>query len=1090
MRSEIFLTEESIKNRCRAQATYNQGLADFRKGSVQEIRKLQGGRIYECMVREQNKVFKQGFEFNKHGILERTKCDCEEFSQTPGHCRHAVAALLAIREQILSGDRGDTDSQAAIDQIMENWQHFQQIGTAPTRKYLRVEWTFIYERSPYRQGRQYYISMKIGDERTYIVPAIDVLLDAIRDEQVLTFTSKFSYLPNEHTFHGKDLQVIQILQEIRELSRLVGESSNPHGRSIFRDKKVALTPAFAMRFLKTMQGEFISVELPDRKLDKVPVFAADLPIQFTLSKQENLELWAEYYGNILSLFDTNECFIYNDMIYLVTEYQQSVIKSLQLVFGKNRTRSIIVPQEHQEQFVSNMLHFVAKKSKVRIEDRLQEQLNQQPLIVKAYLDYHERTLYCELQFHYGEIAINPYEEAVSNPYQAENVTQSENSVITVRDLQRERHICQLFDEWQFQHVDAQMCLSDEQQLFTFIVEKMPILHEHAQVYCTDAFQVIEKTKSPKVRGKFHVNKSMNMFEVSFDTSGIAAEDLAGVLSAIQQKKRFYRLQDGAFISLLTGENGDLERIAHVIDMLHLDKRELMQGSVQLPLYKALLVDDVDQESLHDVFERDEQFLQFVKEIRNHSDMEYPVPETIGSVLRPYQATGYQWFRTLEYFGFGGVLADDMGLGKTIQAISFIVSLKLRDAEPALVIAPTSLVYNWQNEFAAFAPDLDVLVVSGNQYERQLQLEDIQSADVIVTSYPLVRRDIEQYTRMHFSVCILDEAQFLKNPVTQTAQSVKMLQAKSFFALTGTPIENSLSDLWSIFDCVLPGYFPPLQQFQRIYEQDNLKDLHGRISPFVLRRLKKDVLQELPEKIENRYISALTHEQKKIYLAYLEQIKGNVGEILKQGTFAKSKIRILAALTRLRQICCHPGLFVEGYTGESGKLLQLIEIVEESLAGGHRLLIFSQFSSMLKIIRTVMEEHQVSYFYLDGSTPALERMDMANQFNQGDKDVFLISLKAGGTGLNLTGADTVVLYDLWWNPAVEDQAADRAHRIGQQKVVQVIRMIAQGTIEEKIYELQQQKRHLVDQVIRSGETLLTKLTEAEIRDLLDMQTSTM
>lgn len=354
-------------------------------------------------------------------------------------------------------------------------------------------------------------------------------------------------------------------------------------------------------------------------------------------------------------------------------------------------------------------------------------------------------------------------------------------------------------------------------------------------------------------------------------------------------------------------------------------------------------------------------------------------------------------------------------------------------------------------------------------------------DVIITSYPSLRMDQVLYRDQHFHTVFFDEAQAFKNPVTQTAKAVRGIQADYRFALTGTPIENSLDELWSIFNVVFPELLPNRRLFSEM-RRDSIKK---RVRPFILRRIKTEVLTELPDKVETIQFSDLQKEQKKLYAAYLAELKQDALKHLNKDSFQKNRIRILAGLTRLRQLCCHPALFVEGYEGGSAKFDQLMEIVEECRLSGRRVLVFSQFTQMLGLIGRQLAKEGVPYFYLDGQTPPMERVDLCSRFNEGEGDLFLISLKAGGTGLNLTGADTVILYDLWWNPAVEQQAADRAHRMGQKKEVQVVRLVAKGTIEEKINELQMKKKNLIDDVIQSGEEPLKAMSADDIREILTM-----
>ena len=489
-------------------------------------------------------------------------------------------------------------------------------------------------------------------------------------------------------------------------------------------------------------------------------------------------------------------------------------------------------------------------------------------------------------------------------------------------------------------------------------------------------------------------------------------------------------------------------------------------------------------------ERNRSFKKMVQDIREPQDAEFSLPRGLKGKLRDYQKLGFKWLKSLASYGLGGILADDMGLGKTLQVLTFLLSEKETSPGPSIVIAPTSLVYNWQDEVNKFAPDLKTIVVAGQQSNRLEQLQEIEQADLIVTSYGLIKRDISVYEQKQFNYCFLDEAQHVKNPNTLNAKAVKRIKALSYFALTGTPIENTLTELWSIFDFVMPGYLRSHKVFTSRFEIPIVKngdtaarqELTRHIKPFLLRRMKKAVLKELPEKIESKIVTEMTVEQAKLYEACLLQARTELETELRLSGFEKSQIKILALLTRLRQLCCHPSLFLENYQGGSGKLEALEEMLQDAISGGHRILLFSQFTSMLQLIRQQLDSAGIACHYLDGATPAQERIRLVHAFNAGEKNVFLLSLKAGGTGLNLTGADMVIHYDPWWNPAVEEQATDRAYRIGQNNSVQVLKLITKDTIEEKIYLLQQKKKELIDTLIQPGETVITKLTEAEIREL--------
>jgi SNF2 family DNA or RNA helicase len=582
----------------------------------------------------------------------------------------------------------------------------------------------------------------------------------------------------------------------------------------------------------------------------------------------------------------------------------------------------------------------------------------------------------------------------------------------------------------------------------------------------------------------------DLLEFTFDIGDIDSSELNRVFTALREKKRYYRLKDGTFLPL---DSNELNGLAQIMDHLGIREKELLQGHVEMPKYRALYLDRQLQESgIQDVVKNSE-FHELVRDIRSPGDIPVEIPASLETTLRDYQRLGFKWLKTLSHYGLGGILADDMGLGKTLQILAMLLSDKQQGSqEPSMVVAPTSLIYNWEEEVQKFVPDLKTLIISGSKNERKKLMEQIPAVDLVITSYPLIRRDKEDYEAYTFRCCIIDEAQHIKNPVSQGAKAVKSIQAKRRFAMTGTPMENSLSELWSIFDFIMPGYLFSHNKFMSTYEKpivkdhdaDSVEELARHIKPFILRRLKVDVLKELPEKIESKMVAELTEEQKKIYLAYLSQVRGEIAAEIDRSGYEKSHIKILSALTRLRQICCHPGVFLEDYRGESGKLLLLDEVISDALSGGHRILLFSQFTSMLKLIRERLNASHVSTFYLDGNTDVLERIKLVRSFNEGEGDVFLISLKAGGTGLNLTGADTVIHYDPWWNPAVEDQASDRAYRIGQEKVVHVMRLITKGTIEEKIEHLKEQKRNLTDAVIKPGETFVSKMSEDDVMALFE------
>ncbi len=437
-------------------------------------------------------------------------------------------------------------------------------------------------------------------------------------------------------------------------------------------------------------------------------------------------------------------------------------------------------------------------------------------------------------------------------------------------------------------------------------------------------------------------------------------------------------------------------------------------------------------------------------------------------------------------------------GKTLQVLAVILSYVNRQKEegkkarPSMVACPSSLTLNWLGETEKFAPTLKALVISGSAIEREKKIRTIEQYDVIITSYDSLKRDIELYEEKYqFKYMIADEAQYIKNNNTQNAKAIKRITAQTRFALTGTPIENSLSELWSIFDFIMPGYLFKYRKFKEIYELAIVKEnseqamqrLKKMIEPFVLRRIKKEVLTELPDKTVTVLYNEMEEEQQKIYLSHLARAKKEVADEIQMNGFENSQIKILALLMRLRQICCHPNLFLQDYEGESSKLVQCMDVITDATKGGHKILLFSGYTSMFPIIEKELKKRQISYLKLTGQTKVSERIELVDKFNE-DKDikVFLISLKAGGTGLNLTGADMVIHYDPWWNISAENQATDRTYRIGQKNNVQVYKLITKNSIEEKIYELQQKKAKLVDNMLSTQNTFINQLSREDIMEL--------
>lgn len=677
-----------------------------------------------------------------------------------------------------------------------------------------------------------------------------------------------------------------------------------------------------------------------------------------------------------------------------------------------------------------------------------------------------------------------------------------------RDVPAEFYISRLitryFSYWEDESGEL-VIRGDEEALYQVLSEGMPQFQEVGEVWLSESVRHLRVLPPPEV--SMGVSLGGGWLDLKIETAGIDPAELLQVLSEYRQKKKYYRMKNGEFLQL---SGGGLQALDSLTADLGLTKSEFQAGEAKIPAYRAFYLDSLSGDGRMKLFQRDEAYGMMVRDLKTAQSVSYAVPAVLEKTLREYQKIGYTWMRTLARYHFGGILADDMGLGKTLQVIALLTAFYQEKTEqkaagnegsgselplPSLIVCPASLVYNWGQEFARFSPGIRVLLIAGTAKERQEQLEEqmrmeaSEGAQVIITSYDLLKRDRAAYLGRTFEYEIIDEAQVIKNAKTQGAKAVKEISANARFALTGTPVENRLSELWSIFDFLMPGFLYGYRKFRERYELPIVKNqdpealtaLRRMTGPFVLRRLKKDVLRELPGKEERIVYSAASGRQQKLYTASALKLK----EALAGGAWSgNGKLEVLSQLMRLRQICCDPALCFEDYTGESAKLETCVSLIASASAAGHKILLFSQFASMLERIQERLLQEGISSHLLVGATPKEERSRMVQAFASDEVPVFLISLKAGGTGLNLTAADIVIHYDPWWNVAAQNQATDRAYRIGQEKPVTVYKLILKDTIEENLLKLQNAKLALAAQVVSEGMVSLGDLSQNELMELFE------
>ncbi len=657
-----------------------------------------------------------------------------------------------------------------------------------------------------------------------------------------------------------------------------------------------------------------------------------------------------------------------------------------------------------------------------------------------------------------------------------------------RDAHREQEVLDFVMQYfpEFRRNEERFLGSDDEDVMYEIMETaVPKLAELGEIVCTDRFQNIQVRRHLKI--SVGVSVENDLLNLQILTDDLTSAELLDILRSYKQNKKYHRLKSGEFVDL----DESIEELSNMYDALHISPKEFVKGNIQLPAYRTFYLDKMLEKNQEIVAKRDSRFKQIIRNMKTVSESDFDVPETLSKTMRSYQQFGHKWLRTVGNCGFGGILADDMGLGKTLQMISVLLAEKQEgNTDTALIVCPASLVFNWAAELDKFASELKYLIIVGTHKERPKLIKQYQDYDVVITSYDLIKRDITHYEDCSFGYQVLDEAQYIKNHTTAAAKSVKLINAKHRFALTGTPIENRLSELWSIFDYLMPGLLYGYETFKSEFEtpivkhndESATKKLRRMTSVFILRRLKTDVLRDLPDKLEENYVVRFDEKQRHIYDAKILELQ-QLLQGVSGAEFQNIKLKIFSYLTQIRQICCDPGLLLSDYDGGSVKRDACMEIVQRAMEGEHRVLIFSQFTTMLEKLEQDLTSAGIAYYKIIGETPKKKRMELVERFNSDDTPVFLISLKAGGTGLNLTGADIVVHYDPWWNVAAQNQATDRAHRIGQTRAVTVYRLIAKDTIEEKIQKMQEKKQRLADSVLTGDFVNLSTMSKDELLSIL-------
>lgn len=1001
----------------------------------------------------------------KNSDIIGTNCSCETFKENSKHiknyvCKHISATndvfYSLVRKKVQKNKLKSNNKTQLVKE--KNDEHKGQ-----EKRFLSLD---INIKHMVKEGITLFnCEFRIGAGNLNLILDLKDFLYKNSLKKPLKFNDVFTYNPLRDEFLEEDKRVLQFVASHKDMIsgrylRLKQNNLKDFLKLIDEKKKI------------NFNFNSINYEVKIKK-ENVPVALTlkEGKEGFILSHHKKFPVLLNNLGDVM-FFDRN--------LYLPRKRQLEYYIPIHKLFLKNNT----ITYKKSLENLRNLLEELKNISKNIVLDENVRAFKEKLMKTTFNLYKTKGKIYCNVKIDYCGYIIDLIRDEKDNSF--------------LRDLKSEKYIEFQLERFKFIKREEDFCfIGNEEGMYELLSKGIKRLKEFGEVLLSEELKEFKVLDSSLISSEFI--ELSNFYKLKFDFGDFELRELRESIEAMKKGERFYRTKK-VYLDL---EDPGIVNFLNLLEDLGLEN--IKDNEVHIDKSKVLYI----QEKLKD---RNLSFIkggnvlkEIVGKLLNKEFKRKLVPKALNAELRPYQKEGFKWINEITDLGFGGVLADDMGLGKTLQIIAFLLSQK---KSKSIVVVPTSVIYNWMDEFEKFAPSIRVGLVHGSKAKRDRVLRDFKRGlgikveeenlkeksyekyDVLLTTYGTLKNDEKAYENLSFDYCIIDEAQNIKNPAAQATLSVKNIKSRCNIALTGTPIENNLMELWSIFDFVMPGYLFTKERFRErfILDESNLSELKSLITPFILRRLKEDVLSELPEKLEKKYLVEMKGKQKQLYSFYVKAIKNELNANKSSEKSGKNKINLFAYLTKLREICLDPSMVVPDYKGESSKLTVVKEIVKDASESGKKILLFSQFTSVLKKIEEDFKKEDISYLYLDGETSAKERVERVKKFNEDSNiKVFLISLKAGGVGLNLTSASVVIHFDPWWNPAVEDQATDRAHRFGQENKVEVIKLVAKDTIEEKIVLMQEDKRELI-QSLMDGKTMdgkgLKRLTEEEISKLFE------
>lgn len=995
-------------------------------------------------------------------------CDCTWFAQDQDcpHCRLSLLWLYEHQTEALPihyENEGLKQCYESIEQysqrlLLRELQHSSYLGSSLIQESMKIHEEELernikddhYSIEPVLK-EEWTLSFKVGKEKKYVIKSITDFLNAINNHKTIAYGKNLSFVHREDAFEEASLSTLMFMRKY--IQKAEAEAYHSAVKEFTLDG-IVLDDFFEL--YDQGDGDEYAFELQT------------IDYQFDIDCRVENHYYIFHFESEFSLHLGKKHAYYQEVIGKTIILYRILLdeEGISALFLKNLMSSdLVIAEDEYAQFYRYIGTNVSRYMDLHIPSTNQDEVMER---AELYGDIDEHGMIYFYLYCYG----------------ASNVRFSgfdQNRIISYEQELIEAYIKKYASSFDAEHHMVYMDENDDQTI-DFISEGLPYLSQYCEIYVSEELKTLGTSKS------YHISVGVKfkneLLALDIQSLEIPKDELAHVLQAYKRKKKFYRLKNGELLSL---QSDDLSELNGLLEDYHISTANLNNGKVTLDAFRMFSLDQYAKDCKLIEINREKSFVTCLENY--YEPKQYAIPSHYQTILRDYQKDGFAWLSTMRQYHFNGILADDMGLGKTLQVIALLEANKSEKC--SLVVCPASLIYNWEDEVHKFTKGLSVYCITGSQEDRIAGILKCHEYDLLVTSYDYIRRDIEHYQDIVFDTVILDEAQYIKNQNTKNAISVKQLQASHKLALTGTPIENSLAELWSIFDFLMPDYLYNYHYFQKQYENDIVKNkdeekqlmLKQLVSPFILRRNKKDVLTELPDKIEKVRMIEFSEEEHKLYLANLVQVKEELGKM--KDLNGKNRVQVLSMLTRLRQLCCDPRLLYENIFQLSTKLTDCLMLIEELHENHQKVLLFSGFTSILDLLAKELKRKQISYYMLTGKTNKEERNKLVKQFQEDNTSVFLISLKAGGTGLNLTAAEAVIHFDPWWNQSAQNQATDRAYRIGQNKNVQVFKLIMKDSIEEKIMKLQLQKKELADAFVEDNDGRITSMSKEELLDLFTL-----